>query len=480
MAAGINEIFTLEYEGYAVEVAVSETYDILENTSDVSVGLRMKSAYKTGILYVSGSIKIDGTNLVVMDSTVSTHNVPIVYKNTWYSVVKSSSDYTDSPWKRKGIVHNTDGSKSIKLELEVRGYDDDGWLSVRVAASKTITLTHIPRASTVGASDANIGAVSTLSVVRRSKSYTHSIKYQFGTLSGYILEDGTISASAVKLTATSIPFLIPSSFYEQIPNSPTGECSLTVRTYSGNTQIGDAQTTKFTVTAARSLCAPVVSGVAEDINPTTLALTGNKNILVRYASDVQCTITATAKNGATIISKTINGVEISENSLTLTAVETEKVTFACVDSRGYSASITLKKTFKPYIHLTANVFAARTDPTSGNATLSVSGNIYNESFGAEDNLITVKYSINSGTTVTLTPAYDGNTYEATANLSGLDYQRSHSIAVTIADRLETVKKKVTVGKGVPVFDWGEEDFQFHVPVYINGVNILEKIQELLS
>lgn len=480
MAAGIQEIFTLEYEGFTVEVTVSETYDILANTSDVSVGMRMKSAYEAVGLYLSGSIKLDGKILVDMDSTIATHVVRIFSTNTWYNVEKSSNNYTDSPWTQEGIAHNTDGSKSITLNLEVRGYGGDGWLRVRVATSRTIKLTHIPRASTVGASDANIGAVSTLSVVRRSTAYTHTIAFQFGALSGYILEDGSISATAVKLTATSIPFLLPTSFYPQIPNSPTGVCTLTIRTYSGNAQIGEAQTAKFTVTAPRSQCSPNVSGAVEDTNAATLALTGNKNTLVRYMSNALCTITAEAKNSATIISKLINGVEITGDSLTLTAIETDTITFNCIDSRGYSSSVSIKKSMIPYINLTANVSATRTDPTSGNATLSASGNAYNGSFGAVSNEISVSYIVNSGAAVMLPPTMDGNTYASEADLSGLDYQRSHRISVTVTDKLQSITKTVNVGKGIPVFDWGEEDFQFHVPVYINGVNILEKLQELLS
>ena len=230
MAIGIKNVFTLTQNGYTAEVTVSENYDILKNTSDVSVGVKVKSAYKKGIIYPSGSIKIDGTALVTMNSTVSTHNLPITAYNTYYNVVKSQDPYTDSPWTMTAIAHNTDGSKSITLDLEVRGYDAGGYLAFQMADTRTITLTHIPRASTIGASDANIGAVSTLSVVRRSTDYSHTIAYQFGSLNGYILEDGSTSPTAVKTKATSIPFLLPESFYAQIPDSPTGTCKLTITT----------------------------------------------------------------------------------------------------------------------------------------------------------------------------------------------------------------------------------------------------------
>jgi hypothetical protein len=43
------------------------------------------------------------------------------------------------------------------------------------------------------------------------------------------------------------------------------------------------------------------------------------------------------------------------------------------------------------------------------------------------------------------------------------------LQVRAVDRLQTVTKSVTVGKGIPVFDWGEGDFAFHVPVTLAGL-----------
>lgn len=474
MAAGIEQKILLENSGFTVEVAVTETYEVLSNASSVTVGLRVKSSYLKGIQYLSGTLKLDGKLLVDMDSTISTHHVAIDAYGTWYNVVRSSNAYTDSPWTMADIAHNTDGSRSVKLELEMRGYGENNYLSFRVAATKEIPLTHIPRASTAGASDANIGAISTVSVIRRSAAYYHSIAYRFGALSGYLNADGSVSAQETKMSQTSIPFLVPENFYAQIPDSPTGICVLTVRTYSGAHRIGEDQTTQFTVTAARNLCTPQVSGVVEDVNTRTIALTGDRNTLVRYVSNALCTITAAARNSASIASKAIAGVKVSGNSLQINAVDTNSVVFACADTRGYTTSATVKKTLVPYIHLSAGVAAGRKDPTSGRAWLTVSGNWFHGSFGAVNNTLAISYAINGGASVSMNVATDGNTYTAEAELTGLDYQKSHTITVTVTDQLETVAKSVPVGKGIPVFDWGEENFAFHVPVELaSGCDILK-------
>ena len=474
MEEGIEKIYLLESNGFTVELSVSEKYDIPENASTVSVGLRVKSAYKLGIQYLSGSITIDGKKLLVMDSTVSTHNVQVADYNTWYNVVRSSDQYTDSPWTMEGIKHDTEGEKSITLEMEMRGYGEDDYLSLRVATNRIIPLTRIPRASTVAAADANIGAVSMVSVIRRVSTYTHSIAYRFGELSGYLKSDGSVSDKEVKLTKTSIPFMLPESFYNQIPNAATGTCTLTVKTYSGAAQIGSAQSAMFTVTADKKLCRPDLCGSVEDINGNTLALTGDKNILVRYASNARCTIHAAAKNGASITEKTIGGVKVTGNTLTVEGMQTDTVRFTCRDSRGYTADAVVKKEMVPYVPLSAAMQAARTDPTSGKVRLQVSGICYQGSFGAAENALTVACRVNNGDAIALLPQFDGNEFTAETVLTGLDYQKSHTVSVTVADKLQTVTKSVKVGKGIPVFDWDEDDFQFHVPVGLSdGCDILK-------
>ena len=78
----------------------------------------------------------------------------------------------------------------------------------------------------------------------------------------------------------------------------------------------------------------------------------------------------------------------------------------------------------------------------------------------------------------ITPNFNKDQYTASAALSGLDYQRSHTITVTARDKLMTVTKTLTVGKGIPVFDWGENDFSFHVPISVMGVPLQSEITSL--
>lgn len=365
------------------------------------------------------------------------------------------------------VKHNDEGRCAVTVRT---------WMDTRISAgvvelSKSLTMSDIARASTIGATAADIESVSLIAVGRKSAVYTHSIAYRFGSLSGYITEDGGVSPSEVKFTATSIPFTVPADFYMEIPNAKTAKCVLTCRTYSGSALIGTT-TASFTVTASAELCAPSITGTVTDVKPDTVALTGNDGTLVKYMSTALCAITAEARNGATITSKTINYRD-TDGYQTVENAATGIYRFSAVDSRGYSADLTVNKNMIPYVKLTCNAVGSRTDPTSGNAVLTISGNYFNGSFGAYDNSLSVRYRIGSGDYIPLVPTVTENTYSASAELSGLDYNQEHTVTVITEDELDIVEVPVKILRGIPVFDWGQNDFTFHVMVNLlagaNGV-----------
>ena len=365
---------------------------------------------------------------------------------------------------RGNIAHNSDGTKTVSIQgsfTTASSYISGG------SVSASVVLPVIPRASTLGATDAEIGKTSVIAVSVKSTGYTHSIRYSFGNLSGYITADGKTSSTQVKLSATSIPFAVPDSFYAQIPDSKTGVCKLSCKTYSGNTQIGAEQTAQFTVTAPEGTCKPLVSGSVEDVNPVTLALTGDNSVLIKGFSTARCTMAAQPQKSASIAEKRLGGTLTAADTLELSFVQQIPVFYA-KDSRGYETRFTPQATLLAYRALTNNASVSRDDPTSGNATVYLRGSYYAGSFGAADNAISVSYSLNGGQQVQLQPQlqFENGMYSGSFPLSGLDYTCEHSLQLTVSDRLCSVTKVLSVHKGVPVFDWGETDFVFHVPVQI--------------
>ena len=355
----------------------------------------------------------------------------------------------------KTVTHGTDGSKKVSMKVEAGIYN---W-AINKSGSKTFTLDTIPRASTIGATDANIGSTSTITVNKKASSYTHSISYTFGDLTGYVTSSGGTSSSESKFSDTSVAFKVPTKFYTQIPNKTSGTCELTIKTYSGTTQIGSSQSCEFKAVADKATCSPTVSGTVIDSNPETTALTGDPNKIVRYMSTALCTITAGAKNSSSISSKKIGGTAVTENTRSISAISSSSVSFQATDSRGYSSSVSVKFNRIDYVKLTSNPSVDRTDPTSGDAVLTFSGSYFNGSFGASSNSLVLKYKVGSGSYIEVAPTLNGNAYSASVDLSGLDYQSTHKVTVVVKDSLMSSTKTLTVKQGIPVFDWGAEDFR---------------------
>ncbi len=438
------------------KITWSATQSVTGNYSDITATLsysRTNSGYTTGG-YWSGSLSIGDST-----GTVSSQYIEITQGSDTVAITHKARVYHDEYGKL---------TVPITATGKIAGSSLTG-----TAISAKVTPDTIARASAVSASDANIESCATVVISRKNNAFTHSVAYQFGTLSGYIDADGNCTDTEVKLSATTLNFLLPERFYDQIPDSPTGKCCLTCRTYSGSARIGGDQTAEFTVTAAESLCAPVVTGTVVDVDPKAVELTGNDQNFIRYCSDALCTIDAEALHGASIVEKKIEGVAVDADSRTIENFAGNAVAFWVKDSRGYTATYYAETNGIPYVILTNNAQCKRTDPTSGKAILTLKGNCYNGSFGTADNALAIQYRVNDGDLITTAPQInEDHTYYVTIELSGLDYTQSHTVRVDVYDALsEPVSKTLTLSKGIPVFDWGEGDFSFHVPVDMPGLTI---------
>ena len=336
------------------------------------------------------------------------------------------------------------------------------------SGSVSVTTGTYAPASSVTCSIADIGSAPTIQISRNSSSYTHTLTYTFGSLSG------TIATKTTSTTITSWKF--PTSFYSQIPNAKSGTGIITCETYSGDTLLG-TKTCDFTATTNENLCKPTLSPTVEDSNSIAIGVTGNKNTLIIYFSDAAITTGAAARNSATLVSQkvTCGSKSITTSSGTIEDVESGTFTFTATDSRGYSTTQTVTKDIINYINPTCNLNITNPD-ANGNLTFTITGNYYNGSFGAKNNTLDVyyKYKTSTGaycddiavTNITL----NGNTYTATVNLTGLNYQETYTFQATTSDELHLIESAEKVIKTTPIFNWSENDFVFGVPVSgVNGV-----------
>lgn len=428
-----------------------------QNIEDNSTIINWSCGFNPGHKYYLNAIKM---------SSVVINGVE-VYSGGTYSNITDYKDRTFASAVLK-IPHTPDGSKSFTIS----GFS--GWIyesGTTYASSQTFTLPTIPRASSVSCSTANIGSNATITINRASTSFTHTLTYSFGSLSGTI---------ATKTSSTNISWTIPTTFYGQIPNDRSGTGTITCQTYNGSTLIG-SKTTPFTATVNESASKPTLSPTVSDSNATTTALTGNSSKFIKYYSNASVATGAQARNSATLKSQkiTCGAKSITSASGTINAVESGSFTFSATDSRGYPTTQTVNKTLIEYIKLTCSLNAGA-PTTAGVATLKISGNYWDGTFGKVANTLTVQYrykaqggSYGSWTTVSATKS--GNTYNATATISGLNYQTTYVFQARAIDKLATINTDEQARRTTPIFDWSKNDFNVNGTLKINNTNIFDLI-----
>lgn len=371
------------------------------------------------------------------------------------------------------VPHNDDGTKTVAISATgaISGTSLTG-----TTISGSTALTDIPRAASIGATDADIGSVSMVTIGKKSDTYTYTVAWQFGSLSGYLSESGPVE-EAVTVTASSLAFPLPERFYYEIPDKALDICTLTCTTYLDGSAIGEPQTCTFLVKAAPWNCAPVVTLTAADVNPVTLALTGDANTFIRYASAAECHMSDQARCGATILERKLNGEAVTADAVTLEQLQTDRLRFTVKDSRSYITEAIIRVNVIPYFAPGFRMSAARTDATSGDATLQAEGSFFNGSFGAKSNDLRVQYQVNGGTAVSVPFETDGNTFSVNTTAHGLDYTGSHRITLTVSDAISSISAEVKINPGIPVFEWGQEDFRFHVPVFVQDKELLPLVEQ---
>lgn len=228
---------------------------------------------------------------------------------------------------------------------------------------------------------------------------------------------------------------------------------------------------------------PTLTVTVKDINPDTIALTGSDQKFIRYASNLEYTMTATAANEATI-----EDYHATMGDTTLTGgpvgifneVEHSVIEFLVRDSRNLTAHKKLSLNVVPYIRLTAALRIVKLS-VDGKLTFTVRGNYYNGSFGTTaSNELYVRYTLyKNGDYVkseTLTPRYQGTfqvndkSYVFTYVIDNLETEtdgkyHTYSIQAEVYDKISpTITTETVSTTSIPVFDWSKEDFNFNVPV----------------
>ncbi len=225
---------------------------------------------------------------------------------------------------------------------------------------------------------------------------------------------------------------------------------------------------------------PTLNYTIKDIDQKSVALTGNDQIIVRNYSDIQISVDPQAYKGASLEQFYIangNNRVYNQNVVTFSNVSSYTFSTYAIDSRKNSTLKKITLSMVDYFPVTCNI-AAQPPRTDGSLSITVSGKYWNDNFGAADNTIRFEYKYISNveehsigwTRLNPTPTLNINqgNYTAYFDVMVPNHADTYTVQVRAIDALNTaISNSVTV-KSTPVFDWGQEDFNFNVPVMIQG------------
>ena len=375
---------------------------------------------------------------------------------------------TTTPEKRGGSYAFAYGSDfpnpfTIKLDKWSRVYINGTVYAIESTTAEIPPINRDKR-GTASMAATYLGDFAAIAITKKADNYKYTLSYTFGELSGVITE---------KTTASTVSWRVPWDFLSQFTsNSTQATGTLKCTTYDRDGEYYGETTSSFTVIIDANLAGPTFSPVVTDTNSTTTALTGNNKILIRYFSTAQVSSGAAAQGNATITSQTIenNGKTYSGSSATISNVENNLFRFVATDSRKFTNTDSYTAPFIGYEKLTCNLIV-HYPTTAGDIYIEVRGSSYNSTFGAVSNTLDVAYrykeaggSYSDWTTIKSTLGDSGNSYYQDHTLHNLDYKKTYIFQARAIDKLMTVTSQEMSITGVPIFDWGQENFRFNVNV----------------
>ena len=465
---------TTSYDGRYLQLVCSQQTNIEGNYSTITWVLSS----------VGGSVNYYDTG----PTTVKINNEQVYYKarTAWSSYAfpakkgSVSGSYT--------VYHDDEGKASIPVFLETAIYN-----STKRTVNKTWELDTIPRGAKVLTVPSDF-----------TDSETPLITYSNP------LGDSVDKLEACITTADGITILVP---YREISKTADsyffelndGEYDY-LMDYMWNTHYLDIRFYIRTTINGKQFLHSLPSGInivnanpeidainIADIDERTLAITGDGDILIKGHNTVSIEIKPWIKKDARFVSCEVlcgnQSVEAQMESdgycrATLQDVEDGEFNIIITDSRGYYLDTYWNLQLVDYVDITCSqeVSIELVGEEEANVHLTVKGNYYNSDFENSDNdyFFYYRYSENGGQYTdwiefeyAATEFYDDGTYMDQATIYGLNYDSTYTIQCKAADMLtEDITTEYTV-KLVPVFDWGENDFNFNVPVSFQGYTMVD-------
>lgn len=378
------------------------------------------------------------------------------------------------------LTHDSLGKKSFSVSVRAAVYTS----TVNCTGSKSFTLDEIPKGAAITSApnftDEDNPVIKYSNVVGNNAT---SLQACICDVAGqtFYAEYRDISK-----TGTSYTFNLTTAERNALRAACVNDKSMTVKFYiktvmNGNTYYSYVSKTLTITNAAPTLSPTVTISTASD----TYKLTGSTTKFIKNYTWVNFAFNATAQKGATIKSYKVTCGNLSATSasgILQGAITSSNAEFVVTDSRGYTTKVIklldVVDWVKPTVALTASM------SPEGKLTLNIEGQYFKGSFGKVTNSLQVgyKYKKEGGSYSSwyyVTPTINTSSYTVNTTVSGLDYTVPYTVQAWVGDALYSnglndgiYTDPVTVNSR-PVFDWGENDFNFNVPVKIQGAQIAD-------
>lgn len=385
-------------------------------------------------------------------------------KTTTFSFPSGSVGMTKSVSVEFEVPHKADGSQTISYSSSIATGTSMGTMT----ATGSSTLSTIPRASKVSCTSGNIEDTLAIIVEKYSDSFTNTITYQIGTVTGTIATKS--SAQSFALNTSSIA----DSIYKQIPNATSIKGTITCTTFNGDTQIGESATTEFTLSVNKEKNLANVSVSLVDTNTNIKSLTGSDTKFIKYFSKPKVTVTATGKNYATIKSYKISmsgGSTYNTSEATFSEMLSNVITVTVIDSRGFSNVKQYTLDMINYNKIICTGDVDRAEETSFEGLLNAEISYFQGSFGSVNNqlLLKAQYKQNGASSWTDigTINYTSNNGKITLSNYSLgelfDYNYEYIVRIVAEDSLMILNTDIPFQKGTSPLEIGND------LVNVNGI-----------
>lgn len=426
------------YRGYTLQANWSATQNISGNYSDITIKhvLVIGSAYSLNIGSRSNTCSVDGAAQSYSSPAINQKGGSVTLGTTTHRV-----------------NHNADGSKTCTItDVFNVNATIDGSKVASITASGNITLDNIPRQVTITSANDFTDTGTPSLAYSNTGGFTADAYLEFAPVGSgaQIMRKNAITGKSGMYT-----FNLTDAERETLRAACTG-VSMPVR-YALRTFIGGKEYySTLDRTMSMSDAAPILGAVSyKDANATTVAVTGDSQVIVQRQSDLQVTFTAaTAQKGATITGYEATFAGVTKSASSVVTIDFGKVdvssdmplVFTVTDSRGLKTSTTLTVKVEPWWDPTSTIDLKRLN--NFEPETHVTATAWYASLDAKNDVtISAKYrkagSSDAWSTITL-----ANGVESTVTCER-DY--AYEWQITTADKLGSTTQNLTLGRGIPTF-----------------------------